>query len=411
MKIGIICEGKVPPDIRVPLNPAQCANIMERLPVSIVVEPSALRCFRDDEYEAAGIPLTTYLLDCDVLMGVKEVPVDRLIPGKTYCFFSHTIKKQPYNRKLLQAVLAKNIRLIDYEVMTDDKGQRVVAFGYFAGMVGAYNGIMTYGRRTGLFQLKRLYECHDYSEAEAQYASIQFPPMRIVLSGTGRVSSGAVQVLTDMGIRQVSPGEYLTHTYSEPVFTQISCLDYAARRDRHAFSRADFYSHPEAFESAFAPYARVSDIFINGIFWDKRAPAFFTKEDMRRADFNIRVIADITCDIAPNASIPSTIQASTIANPIFGYDPFLEHEASPHQDHVIDMMTIDNLPSELPRDASTAFGEMLIKHLIPELMKPESAMLERATIAANGRLTPGFAYLQDYVEENSGVLSSSLNKG
>ncbi|MBL7793523.1 MAG: alanine dehydrogenase [Saprospiraceae bacterium] len=403
MKLGIICEGKVPPDIRVPLNPAQCANLMERFPIEIIVEPSALRCFRDEEYEAAGVPLSTYMSDCDVLLGVKEVPVDRLIPGKTYSFFSHTIKKQPYNRKLLQAILAKDIRLIDYEVMTDEKGQRVVAFGYFAGMVGAYNGIMTYGMRTGAFHLKRLHECHDYSEAEAQYAGIQFPPMRIVLSGTGRVSSGAAQVLTDMGIRQVSPGEYLTHTYSEPVFTQISCLDYAARKDMHGFSRADYYTHPEEFVSAFAPYARVSDIFINGIFWEKRAPAFFTKEDMRRADFNIRVIADITCDIAPNSSIPSTLFATSIANPIFGYDPFLEHEASPHQSHVIDMMTIDNLPSELPRDASTAFGEMLIKHLIPELLAKDSPMVERATIADGGGLKPRFSYLQDYVEENTRV--------
>ncbi|RME33002.1 MAG: alanine dehydrogenase, partial [Deltaproteobacteria bacterium] len=141
MKIGLIREGKVPPDNRVPLTPDQCRFLMDRYEVDIVVEPSPIRAFRDEEYAALGIPLRTDLSDRDILLGVKEVPIEQLIPGKTYFFFSHTIKKQPYNRPLLQAILRKRIRLIDYEVLTDESGKRVIAFGYFAGMAGAHNTI------------------------------------------------------------------------------------------------------------------------------------------------------------------------------------------------------------------------------------------------------------------------------
>lgn len=397
MKIGIIREGKIPPDARVPMVPEQCARIQRLYPVQVVVEPSPVRCIKDEEFEQENISLQTDLSDCDLIMGVKEVPVDWLKPNKTYLFFSHTIKKQAYNRKLLQTILERKIRLIDYEVITDDRGLRVIAFGYFAGVVGAYNGILTYGRRSGAFDLKRLRDCHDYAEACEQFKGIAWPPFRIVLTGTGRVSSGAVQVLRDMGIRELSPEVYLNESFNEAVFTQLSCRHYVKRKDGADFSSADFYQHPEAFESAFEPYTRVTDIFINGIFWDKRAPTFFTKEDMRNKDFNIKVIADVTCDIGPDSSVPCTIRATTIADPIMGYDPFTESETAPHQAHVIDLMSIDNLPSELPRDASTAFGEMFITYVLPELLKEDSPFVERATIAAEGKLMPRFAYLQDYV--------------
>jgi len=156
MKIGIIREEKNPPDSRVPLNPAQCRALMDQYPIEIVVAPSPTRCFKDEEYSAEGIKLQADLTDCQVLMGVKEVPPTSLVADKIYFFFSHTIKEQPYNRSLLQTILKKNIQLIDYEVLTNDKGQRLIAFGVFAGMVGAHNGVMTYGRRTGAFELPRM---------------------------------------------------------------------------------------------------------------------------------------------------------------------------------------------------------------------------------------------------------------
>ncbi len=397
MKIGIIREGKTPPDSRVPLTPKQCKQVQAH--ATVAVQRSANRCYKDEEYIAENIPLSYDLSDCDVLMGVKEVPIQQLIPNKTYFFFSHTIKKQSYNRKLLQAILAKNIRLLDYEVLTNERGQRLIAFGFFAGMVGAHNALWTYAQRTGKFQLKRMKDCFDYAEAVAQYKETTWPAVKIALTGTGRVGSGAAKVLEDMGIRKVSPAAYLTDTFEEAVFTQLTAQEYVAHKEGRAFENKEFYKHPTDFENAFLPYTKVSDIMINGIYWDNAAPAFFTKEDMRQEDFKIKVIADVTCDIAPVSSIPSTLDASTIANPVFGYNPITEEKCDSYQADCIDMMTIDNLPNELPRDASFAFGNQFIEHILPELLKEESAVIERATVAENGQLGKHFTYLEDYVNE------------
>ncbi|MCB0638766.1 MAG: alanine dehydrogenase [Lewinella sp.] len=397
MKIGIIREGKVPPDTRVPLSPNQCAYLRKEYGLDIVVQPSPIRTFKDEEYAAAGVPLEEDLGDRDLLLGIKEVPVQQLIPGKTYCFFSHTHKKQVYNRPLLQAILQRHIHLIDYEVMTDNYGRRIIAFGYYAGVVGAHNGMWVYGKRTGLFDLPRMKDMYDYAEVKALYQELKLPPMKIVLTGTGRVATGAAQVLHDMDIHQVSAEDFLNQTYDEPVFTQLQSQDYVRNRDGSPFEKLHFYQQPREYESAFQPFFRAADLMINGIYWEKGAPAFFTRDEMRAPDFRIQVIADITCDIAPDASIPSTLKASTIADPVFGYDPAKEQEAAPFQHDCVDMMTIDNLPSELPRDASEAFGKMFIGQVLPHFLAPHSAMIERATVARYGRLGPNFTYLEDFV--------------
>ena len=398
MKIGVIREGKIPPDSRVPLTPEQCAFLNQSGEVEIVVQPSPIRCFSDEDYHQKGVPLQENLSDCDILMGVKEVPIEQLVADKTYFFFSHTIKKQSYNRKLLQAIIEKNIRLIDYEVLTNEKSQRLIAFGKFAGMVGAHNGVMTYGTRTGAFHLKRMKDCHNYAEAKELYGGMAWPAMKIVLTGTGRVANGAAQVLKDMDIEQVSPEVFLENEFDHAVFTQLDCKDYAVHKEGQLFDLKDFFQNPQNYESIFTPYIYVSDLMINGIYWDNKAPAFFTKEQMKEDDFRIKVIADVTCDIAPVSSIPSTLKASTIANPVFGYDPVAEAEAFPYQDNVIDMMTIDNLPNEMPRDASEAFGEQFIEHIFQELIEQkEGGVIERGSVTAGGDLGKYFEYLRDYV--------------
>lgn len=397
-KIGIIREGKVPPDSRVPLTPLQCKFITENHPVEIVVAPSDGRCYKNEEYEAQGVQMSEDLNDCDVLMGVKEVPIDMLISNKTYHFFSHTIKKQVYNRKLLNACVDKNIRLIDYEVLTDENNSRVIAFGVFAGMVGAHNGLMTYGLRTNEFQLPRMKDYFDYATAVEDYKTKKWPNIKIVLTGSGRVGSGAKKVLVDMGIKEVEPKMFLSESFNEAVFTQLDCQDYVSRKDGSAFEKTDFYQNPSSFESIFAPYASVANIMINGIYWDNSAPAFFTLEEMQESNFNIKVIADVTCDIAPVSSIPSTIFASTIADPIFGFDPKTGKEVAPHKEGVIDMMTIDNLPNELPRDASKAFGEQFINNVLEEYFNIEnSKMLKKGSVTDKGDLGSHFEYLRDYL--------------
>jgi saccharopine dehydrogenase (NAD+, L-lysine forming) len=399
LKLGVIREGKIPHDRRVLLSPEQCAQLRESQKMQITVQSSEIRCFSDEEYRNAGFVPQASVGNADILLGIKEVPIDQLIADKTYFFFSHTIKKQPYNRKLLKAVVEKGIRLIDYEVITDEKGARLIAFGHFAGMVGAHNGLYAFGRKTGLFSLPRMNDCHDYADVKAYYRRLTLPPIKIVLTGGGRVATGAREVLLDMGIAEKLPDDFVKKTFSRPVFTQIHAEHYAQRKDGKRFDKLDFYTNSEAYRSIFERFAHVSDVFINGIFYDGKAPRFFEREEMLDPHFKIQTIADITCDMMPGSSVPSTIQASTIADPVYGFDALTNQVCAPYQIGKVDMMAIDNLPSELPRDASQYFGNQFIKWVLPELVtRQRSPILERATIAEKGKLAKHFTYLSDYLE-------------
>ena len=399
MKIAIIQERKNPPDSRVALAPDQALLLKNKYNLDIKIESSPDRCFTNKQYQDQGFKIVADVTDADILFGIKEVPISELIPNKKYFFFSHTIKKQPYNRQLLLAILEKNITLVDYEALKDNNGNRLVAFGIFAGMVGAHNSIWTYAHREGHFHLPRITDFPTYEVAKAYYKTRHLPAMKVVVTGGGRVASGAVKVLLDMGFQQLSPQEYLTKQFDKPVFTQLKIYDYVERKDGQPYEKSHFYKHPDAYKSTFLPFTKVSDIFINGIYYDKRAPSFFQIEDMKKDDFNIHVIGDVTCDIAPDSSVPSTIEASTIADPVFGFDPFTMQKVKPYQEKYVDMMTIDNLPNELPQDASRHFGDALIKFIIPELLgKTDTDIIERATVTRNGKLTKHFAYLQDYVD-------------
>lgn len=397
IKIGVIREGKTPADSRTPLDPLQAKQLMD-MGVDIVVQPSPIRCFTDQDYKDAGVRLKEDLSDRDIFLGVKEVPIEDLIADKTYFFFSHTIKEQAYNQPLLKHCVDNNIKLVDYEVLTDENGARVIAFGKFAGMVGAHNALWTYGQRTGNPVLPRMKDLHDYEAAKKLYAGLKLPNIKIILTGTGRVAGGAASVLEDMGIKKVTPLDYLCNDFDHAVYTQLSSIHYAKRIDGETFNSVqDFYDNPTAYESDFRHFLPMTDIMINGIYWDNQAPAFFTVEEMRSEAFGIKVIADVTCDIAPVSSIPSTIKASTIEEPIFGFDPKTETEVAPHGEQVVDMMTIDNLPNEMPRDASTAFGDMFIEHVLQELNNPRSLLVERGTVTINGNLGRHFEYLRDYL--------------
>ena len=405
MKIGIIREQKNPPDNRVPLSPSVCASLKKK-GIEVIVESSPDRCFSDEEYKKKGIEVTDDLSDCNVLMGVKEVPIDCLVAGKTYFFFSHTIKEQAHNRKLLQAILEKNIRLIDYEVLTEATGKRVIAFGKFAGMVGAHNALWTFGKRSNLFSLPRMKDLSGYEEAKAVYSKAKFPSVKIVLTGQGRVGQGAAMVLDDMGITKVDQREFLNKDFDYPVYTHLGTEDYVKTRNNTPFEKSEYYKFPNRFVNTFMKYAKVSDIFINGIFYNKEAPPFFTCEDMRSPDFKIKVIADVTCDIAPESSVPSTLFASTISDPVFGYNPITEKADEPFTKDVIDVMSIDNLPNELARDASEKFGETFEALILDALIEgPNHRMMVDATLTLNGKLTKKFEYLKDYVAQKEELIS------
>lgn len=397
MTLGIIREGKIPPDSRVPLTPVQCKEAEERYGFKVYIQESPTRCFANEDYMKSGFDLSEDMNKCDVLFGVKEVPISALIPEKTYFFFSHTIKQQAYNRNLLREILNKRIRLIDYEVLTDEHGKRVIAFGKFAGMVGAHNAVWAYFKRNHLPEIPRMFNFPHYVNARKWYQShLQLPAIKVLLTGTGRVAKGARTVLEDMGFTMVKPIEFLNNEHKGPVFTQLSSLEYVRKKDGSAHTKAEFYESPTLFESALRPYTKICDVFINGIFWHPSAPAFFSVSDMLKPKFNVQIVADVTCDIAPQASVPCTIKPSTIVNPVYGFNPDTGEACEPFQENSVDVMAIDNLPNELPRDASTEFGKKLLNLILPELLKADSAMLERATVTENGHLGSHFQYLAEY---------------
>lgn len=394
-KIGIIREAKFPPDARVPLIPQQIKYLREKYAdIDIVVQPSGRRCFSDHEFSELGIVLQENLSDCDILLGVKEVPYDLLIPEKTYLFFSHTIKKQQQNKKLIRALLNKNIRLVDYECLKNDQGDRVIAFGRWAGIIGAHNGLWTYGQRIAQSHLKRAVECRDYHELTNQYRGLTIPAIKIIVTGTGRVAKGAIEFLQEIGIRQINKEAFVNVHFDTAVFCVLDSDDLYDRISDGGFDRNEFHQHPELYKCVFESYIGICELLINCIFWDPKAPQLFSREDMRTKNFTIRTIADVSCDV--NGGVPATIRSTTINDPVYGYDVNTESEIAPYIPESIDIMAIDNLPNELPRSASEEFGKLLINSVWDELFKENSRMIYNATITKGGKLNDPFLYLTDY---------------
>jgi alanine dehydrogenase len=398
MKFGIIKERKNPPDRRVVFSPEKLLEFKKKFPeASIQVESSDIRVFSDDAYRNVGIEVTEDLSDCDVLLGVKEVPIDALIPNKKYFFFSHTIKKQPYNRKLMQAVLDKNIALMDHETIAKENGSRLIGFGRYAGIVGAYNGFRAYGLKHNSFSLPKAETLESRQDLINELQKIALPNIKILLTGNGKVAYGAKEILDGMNIKEVSVDDYLHGTFSEPVYFLADVLDYNKRLDGQTLNNADFYKFPEAYESNFMRFAAVTDYFIAGHFYGNGAPYLFTREDAKSSAFNIQLVADISCDV--DGPVASTLRASTIADPIYGYHPKTETEVDYRDEEAIVVMAVDNLPCELPKDASEGFGEMFLQHVIPAFYNNDTAgVLERAKMTENGKLTERFSYLQDFVD-------------
>ncbi len=398
MKFGIIRERKNPPDRRVVLSPNECQNVLSNFSeAQITVESSPIRVFTDQEYEAIGISVAESVEDCDVMLGVKEVPIEALIPNKKYFFFSHTIKKQPYNRKLLRAILDKNIELYDHEVITNTKGQRLVAFGRYAGIVGAYNGIRTYGLKFDLFKLPKAETLRDQEALISELNKIKLPNIKILLTGRGRVGNGSREMLDAMNLRKVNVAEFLNESFNEPVYCQIDASEYNKRKDGVRGNKADFFANPEEYKSNFFRFAEVTDFYIAGHFYGDGAPYLYTREDAKHPDFNIKVVADVSCDI--DGPVATTIKPSTIADPIYGYDPQTEKEVDFKNPDAVAVMAVDNLPCELPRDASNGFGGAFSKYVIPAFFDNDAdGILERARMTQNGKLTERYAYLQDYVD-------------
>lgn len=397
MKIGIIREGKNPPDKRTALAPQHCAELMLRYPtLTIVAQSSTVRCFTDEDYTAQGIAVVDDIQDCDLIIGVKEVPTAMMVPNSTMMFFSHTIKKQPHNRELLQEVVAKNIRLIDYECLTDNLGRRLLGFGRYAGIVGAYNALLAFGNRTSTYQLRPAYQCSSIAEMHQELKKINLKNERIIVSGGGKVANGVRETMKAAGITEVSIPDFLSKDFEFPVWCNADVLDYHERDGKPPESIDAFIRDSAKYTNTFKKFLSKADIYISAHFWDGRSAPFFTPEDVKADDFRPRVIADITCDV--QGTVPTTLRSSTIANPTYGYGRLTEKEAEPYANDSITIMAVDNLPCEVPMDASIGFSAELADKIIPLFIGNDTQkVLERATIAQNGHLTESYSYLGDYV--------------
>ncbi|MEJ6582638.1 MAG: NAD(P)-dependent oxidoreductase [Crocinitomicaceae bacterium] len=399
--LGILREGKVPPDKRVPLTPLQCKKVEAIYPqVKVIVQPSPVRSYKDQEYLDAGISMSEDLSACDIIMGVKEVNVEDLLPNKKFMFFSHTFKKQPYNRGLLKTILEKKIQLIDYEILKNTSNKRVIGFGRYAGIVGAYNGFLAYGKKHGYYDLKQANLCANRIEVEEELKKVELPSnTKIVLTGYGRVGHGAREILDLLPITEVSPSEFLKEKFDSPVYTQLELEDYYEAKKGGEFDKKEFYSAPENYRSSFGKYVAEADMYMPCHYWSNKADVIITNEDLKKENRRLSVIADISCDIA--GPIASTIRPSTIASPIYGYDPVTESEVDFMHENAIAVMAVDNLPCELPLDASEDFGSELIKEVFDALfLEDPTNMIERASETdLNGQLMPNYSYLEEYLAE------------
>jgi alanine dehydrogenase len=395
IRIGLIRETKIPADNRVALIPSQCKWLQKNFTsLKIFAQPSNDRCYTNKEYELAGVEIKEDLSNCDYLFGIKEVNADKLIPGKKYLFFSHTRKMQPYNRDLFRAILNKKITLIDYECMEHEDGQRIIGFGFFAGIVGAHNGIMAYGNRTGKYQLPRVYRQPSFRQLIHAYFGIKLPNIKVAITGSGRVAHGLLEVMNLLGIIEVEPDEYLSRDFSYPVFTHLKgALIYRHKKNK-TYQREEFHESPGAYECLFKPYTENSDILMNGIFWDPRMPRLFEWEDLLSPRFRIQTIADITDDIG--GSVPCNLGDGTMEEPLYGVNKISRERTAPYLDGSIDIMAVGNLPNELPRDASRYFGEQLIKYVLEDLFREGSPVIQRATMVLDGKITPAFGYMEEY---------------
>ena len=394
IKIGLIKEGKIPADNRVALTPSQCRWLHKNSQFKVVVQSCNTRCFKDAEYLQAGVEVVENIEDCDILMGIKEVPKHQLIPNKTYFFFSHTKKLQPHNKALFKQLIANKNTIIDYECLEHNDGQRMIGFGFFAGIVGAHNGIMCFGKRTGVFSLERVYKIKDYRQLIHTYFGLKLPPIKIAVTGSGRVAHGIIEIMNLMDVQEVEPDEYVENTFEYPVYVHLKGKELYEHKQTGKYNRTHFHNHPQEYNCLFKNYISCTDILLNGVYWDTNIPRLFEMNDLKTSHFKIQTIADITDD--ENGSVPCNLGDGTIENPVYGVDKISFAKTDAYLNNSVDIMAVGNLPNELPRDASRFFGEQLIKYVLDDVQKGGSEVLTRATILKEGIITEPYLYMSDY---------------
>ncbi|MCR5554439.1 MAG: NAD(P)-dependent oxidoreductase [Bacteroidales bacterium] len=398
MKIGLIKETKIPIDNRVALTPQQMAQLQKSYPDDqFVVQSSPIRAYTDEEYRQSGIQVCDDIADCDILFGIKEASIPSLIPDKHYFFFGHIAKMQAYNKPLLQAMMAKRITFSDYEYLTDSQHKRVCAFGWWAGIVGVYHTLRCYGLKYHTFTLPAPDKKFSLEQLTLLLCNIVLPKIKILITGTGRVSQGAQYILQKIGAKKMSEQQFL----NTPAVDFLSyCVADAPQLVEHChgktFNWDTFNQTPQLYRSIFMRWAVCTDMLICAHFWAPDAPVYLSEQDLKNPNLSIKVIGDITCDI--QGSIKSTLRATTHDEPYYDYNPITGQEMPPFSlPDNISVMAIDTCPNALAMDTSDYFGQMLMQHVFPPLLnRQHSNILQRGTILQNGQLTPLFRYLDNF---------------
>ncbi|MBE0643317.1 MAG: hypothetical protein IH600_04500 [Bacteroidetes bacterium] len=432
--IGIRKETKDKTQKRVPLSPEQVADLRTAHGLRVLVQSMPQRVFSDEDYSAAGAELTDDLSESNVVFGVKEIQPDLMLDGMAYVFFSHTIKAQPYNMAMLRHILDRRITLIDYELIKDEEGRRLVFFGNYAGYAGIIDSIWAMGRRLeaeGLITpFAHIRYATDYgllADAETAFREAgesirtdglpeQMVPFVCGFTGYGNVSRGAQHLYDLLPVEEIRPDDlsafYARGEFSNKVVYKVEFREadmFEPAQPGADFNLQEFYDHPERYRGRFETYLPYLTMMLNGIYWEPRYPRLVTIDAMQALwsaaeKPRLRVIGDVTCDI--DGSVQLTVKETNSENPVFVYEPL----GGAVIDGVVGegpvILSVDKLPTELPREASAAFGASL-SPLVPALAAadftvPYEALdlppaLKRAVIAHAGKLTPDFAYLQSHI--------------
>ena len=431
--IGIRHEDKYAPERRTPLVPLDVRSLTTESGIPFQVEYSPKRVFTQEEYESAGATVTGDLSGCDIIMGVKEMPVGYFRAGKAYAYFSHVIKGQPQNMPMLRDLMDAGATLIDYECIMDAKGRRLIFFGRHAGIAGMINTLWTLGQRLKALgtpnPFERIRQAKTYDSLEDARSDIRAAgeelkarglpegtgPLLLAVTGDGNVAQGALEILDLLPIEKI-PAARLARDNSRDqladprkmYLVNLIPADYMVHRGGKPFTLEDYITHPEEYESRFEHFLEPVDVLVNGIYWDERYPRLVTRQWLRDRENSgtrrLGVVGDITCD--PDGSVECTVKATGIEDPVFVYDPATGDHVMGFDGPGVAVMAVDILPSELPRESSELFSRLL-KPWMSALAKADfpasfAALqlpqeLKRAVIVHNGRLTPPYTYLEEHL--------------
>ena len=432
-RIGIVKETKNEWERRVPITPDDVQSILSDLPVEIKIQPSELRIFEDFLYQRIGANVDDNLQDCDLIFGIKEIKLKDLIPGKVYSYFSHTIKGQSYNMGMLQKLLDLKCTLIDYERMMDNNGRRLIYFSVQAGQAGLVESLWAFGQQLALKGIKNPFEkfqqTYKYSgldEIEAMFGEIAndikesglpdtIQPMVIGITGYGNVARGVQQLLDILPVEEVEPQnlqKVVANKSGNNIIYKVIFKesDMVAPIDPDSdFDLQEYYNQPEKYKSIFEHYLPNMTILINASFWDTKYPRHVPNESLKSlyeagVSPKLHLIGDISCDI--DGGVQCTVKATDPGEPVFTFHPESNKISDGFSKEGIVIMSVDNLPSELPKDASTYFSSVL-KTLLPDMVAADYTLdfkdlnlpdsIKNAVIVYNGQLTPEYEYLKKHL--------------